>query len=98
MALKERKIPSPSNIKTTPQSFAEDEIKELRDLRNQLNQIVAQFGQLYVNKLKIEETEINLKKQFSTLEKKEIELGKKLSKKYGDGSIDLETGTFTPIK
>ena len=31
-----------------------------------------------------------------TLEKKQISIAKKLSSKYGKGSIDIETGTFIP--
>ena len=31
-----------------------------------------------------------------TLEKKEVSIAKKLSSKYGKGSIDIETGTFIP--
>ena len=37
-----------------------------------------------------------LKKQLVDLEKKETSMAKTLSTKYGEGSIDLETGTFTP--
>ena len=37
-----------------------------------------------------------LKKQIIDLEKKEISIAKKLSNKYGKGSIDTETGTFIP--
>ena len=55
------------------------------------------MGSLYVNKIKLEENEVMLKNQLKDLEKKEADLALKLSKKYGKGSIDIETGTFTPI-
>ena len=73
-------------------------LNQLKELRDKVNQITGQFGQLYLNKIKFETIEKDLKEQLSTLEKQEIDLGKELSKKYGDGSIDLETGTFTPTK
>ena len=44
----------------------------------------------------LEETENKLKKQLNSLEEEESQIAKKLSDKYGDGSIDLNSGTFTP--
>ena len=96
MVLKERKLPSPSEIKTTPQSFSQDEISQLKNLRNKINELSLQFGQLTINKIKLEETENKLKKQLNSLEEEESQIAKKLSDKYGDGSIDLNSGTFTP--
>ena len=93
----EQKIPTPEEIKSTPQSFTEQEINQLKDLRNKLNQITIQFGQISVSKVKLEENEERLKKELSDLEKQEINVAKSLSNKYGKGSINLETGTFTPI-
>ena len=60
MAIKQ-KVPSPKEIKTTPQAFSQQELNEIKDLRDKVNQ------------------------------------AKKLTTKYGKGSIDLETGTFTPL-
>ena len=97
MAL-DKKLPSPEEIKNSPQPFSEEELKEIRDLRRDLNQTTFQYGQLHINKIKIEEAEINIKNQLSDLEKKERTLAKKLSDKYGNGSIDIETGTFIPSK
>ena len=36
MAIKENKIPTPTDVKTTPQSFSGEEIKEIKELRNKL--------------------------------------------------------------
>ena len=96
MAIQEKKIPTPSEIKSSTISFSPEELNKLRNLRSNLNQITIQFGQILINKIKTEETEIQLKKQLSDLEKQEIDLAKSLSNKYGKGSIDLESGTFTP--
>ena len=90
------KIPSPQNIKTSPVSFSPEELNELKQLRTDLSTMTAQFGQLAINKIKLEEQETILKKQLAELEQKENNLAKSLTNKYGKGSIDLETGTFTP--
>ena len=96
MAIQDKKIPKPSDIKSTPQSFSEKELNDIKDLRTQLNQSTLQFGQLYINKLRLEEQEKILKQQLAELESKELNLAKSLSGKYGKGSINLETGTFIP--
>ena len=94
----EKKAPTPSEIKTSPQPFTEQELSEIKDLRREINTTTFQYGQLHINKLKIDEGEINLRKQIVSLELKEENLAKKLSDKYGNGSIDIDTGTFIPSK
>jgi hypothetical protein len=94
----DKKIPSPSEVKSAPVSFSQEELNEIRDLRTELNQITFQLGQININKIRIENTEILIKKDLINLEEKESKIAKKLSDKYGKGSIDIETGTFIPAK
>ena len=96
MAIQDKRIPKPSDIKTSPTSFSEEELKEIKDLRMSLNTLTFQLGQVYIEKMKIEEQENIFKNQLKDLEKKEISIAKKLTSKYGKGSIDTETGTFIP--
>ena len=94
----DKKIPSPSEVKSAPVSFSQEELNEIRDLRTELNQITFQLGQIKINKIRIENTETLIKKDLINLEEKESKIEKKLSDKYGKGSIDIETGTFIPAK
>ena len=96
MAIQDKKIPKPSDIKKSPTSFSEKELKEIKDLRLSLDTLVFQLGQISVEKIRIEEAENDLKNNLKNLEKKETSIAKKLSDKYGKGSINLETGTFIP--
>ena len=96
MAIKNQKIPTPSDIKSSPHSFSTEEIDKIKNLKNEVNQIAFQFGQLYINKLKLEEQEKFLKDKMEALETQEKNIANELTSKYGKGSIDLETGTFTP--
>tara|TARA_R110001583_G_scaffold120196_1_gene271420 strand:- start:72 stop:365 length:294 start_codon:yes stop_codon:yes gene_type:complete len=96
MAIQDKKIPTPSDIKSLPTSFSEQELKELKDLRMDLNTLIFQFGQISIEKSKLEEQENNYKNQLKDIEKKEISIAKRLTSKYGKGSIDIETGTFIP--
>ena len=83
-----QKIPSPQEIKKSTQAFDTKELNQLRELRDKINQLTAEFGQLAINKAKLEDTEKNLKLRLSSLEKEESNLAKKLSNKYGKGSIN----------
>ena len=96
MAIKKSQIPPPSDIKTSSSSFNEQELNSIKDLKNKINQLVVQFGQLYLSKNQIEEKERLLKSELNILEEQEKTIAKELTNKYGKGSIDLETGTFTP--
>ena len=87
------KIPSPKET-----SFSQEELKQLRDLRSEIDQLAMQLGQLSINEIKLNDTKNKLKNSLLELEKKEINLAKTLSGKYGQGSIDIDSGTFTPIK
>ena len=82
----------------SPQKFTKEELDQLQDLQTEINQLTAQFGSLQISKIRIEKNEATLKKQFSIIEEKEKKLAKILTEKYGKGSLNPETGEFTPVK
>ena len=94
----EKKIPSPSEITGEAKKFTPEEVQELQDLQSQITQLTLSFGQLRLSKIKLEEQDAFLKSQLNILEEKETNLAKSLSDKYGKGSLDIETGEFTPVE
>lgn len=98
MAIQKTKIPTPSEIKNSPINFNEQELKEIKTLRNDLDRLSYQFGQLAISKIKVEEQETRLKLLLKETENQESLLAKSLTKKYGKGTINIETGTFTPTE
>ena len=77
--------------------LSESEKEQLQEVV-QMNQAIQQaLGNLAVRRINLENEETRLKQQLSTNSQKETELAKKLESKYGKGSVNLETGTFTPI-
>ena len=92
-----KKSTSPQDIKTSAHSFSQEELSELKNLRNEISQLTFNFGTLMINKVKLKDEEILLKNKLVELEKLETTLAESLSKKYGKGSINLDSGTFTPI-
>ncbi len=76
--------------------LTQEEIQQLKNIREQNTQLVEQFGfieyQLQSLFLQKEELSKNLKE----VRLSEIALGKQLQDKYGDGTINLEKGEFIP--
>ena len=97
MAIKP-KSPSPEVIKKSSHSFDKLDLIPLKELRKKSEELTFKLGQLMINKIRIEKMENDFKKSLLELEKEESTLAKKLTNKYGKGSIDLELGTFTPTK
>ena len=94
----EKKIPSPSEITGEAKKFTPEEVQELQTLQTQISQLTLSFGQLSLSKIKLEEQDAFLKSQLNILEEKETNLAKSLSDKYGKGSLNVETGEFTPVE
>ena len=80
------------------QKFTEEELETLKSLQSQSQLATLQFGHLYLNKLKLEDQERLLKEKLKQLEQEESQIAQQLSDKYGKGSIDIETGEFTPTE
>ena len=91
-----KKVPSKQEVKSSPQSFSQQELDEIKKLRDNLSELTFQLGQLSIQKIKLEERESTLKNKLKSIEKEETTIAKKLTDKYGKGSIDLVSGTFTP--
>ena len=92
----EKKVPTPAEVKSAPISFSQEELNELKVLKEKLSQLAIDLGGLSIQKIRLEEREKSLKQTLLDLEKQEASIATKLTEKYGRGSIDLETGTFTP--
>jgi len=78
------------------QKFTEEELEQLTTLQTKSQNATFQFGQLYLSKIKLEEQEASLKNYIKSLEDEERQIAQDLTDKYGKGSINIETGEFTP--
>ena len=85
--------------------FTEEELKSLSDLAQGYQTTQAAFGQLRVQKILLqqqseglEEAEIKLEADYISLQDNERDIVKQLNEKYGPGSLDPQTGVFTPIE
>lgn len=80
--------------------FTNEEQQEILTLRQEVQQVFTQLGQVRVEREKrlkeLESFESQLLQRHSDLSQKEQELFASLNEKYGDGSYDPDTGVFTP--
>lgn len=88
-----------------PIQFTPEEMSEFQSLSNKYQDNLIRLGQLYVNRIAIEERhnhlneeEKRLKSEYILLQKSEEDLLARISAKYGDGNLDPKTGIFTPTQ
>ena len=55
------------------------------------------MGQISLSKIQLENREKSVLNTLGEVREKENELAKELTEKYGKGSLNIETGEFTPI-
>ena len=83
--------------------FTEEELKSLSELSTEYQRTQFAFGQARVQRIalnkrlsELDEAEVKLEADYDKLQKQEQDLVKQLNDKYGPGSLDPETGVFTP--
>lgn len=78
--------------------LSQEEIETLTKLQNTQVNIVNALGQLEYNIQLLELQKEGLTEQIEELKKSETKIGQDLTQKYGNGSIDLDTGIFTKVE
>jgi|TARA_B100000900_G_scaffold385567_1_gene375315 predicted nuclease with TOPRIM domain len=83
--------------------FTDEELKSLSELSTEYQRTQFAFGQARVQRIalnkrlsELDEAEVKLEADYDKLQKQEQDLVKQLNDKYGPGSLDPETGVFTP--
>lgn len=82
-----------------------EELQQVKDLQSKYNQTIFEIGVAEAQKLAIEDqlekilaNKKGLVSDLATIEKKEADLIAALQTKYGEGSIDAQTGEITPAQ
>ena len=83
--------------------FTEDELKSLNELRETYGKVQAEFGALKVRRLvldqqleELDNADEAVHKAYTDNQETERKLVQELNEKYGPGSLDPQTGVFTP--
>ena len=82
-----------------------DELKKIQEIQKSYADITTQLGQVWIAKIRLRDQEISLAKEedklntnFSKVQDDEQKFLDEITKKYGQGSLNPETGVFTPNK
>ena len=85
--------------------FTSDEMEKIKEIQSSYVGIQQAFGQVEVGRLRLEQqldatqkASGDLRDKFLETQQNEQKFIEELNEKYGDGSLDLESGTFTPNK
>ena len=82
-----------------------EELQSIKDLQSKYNQTIFEIGVAEAQRIalqeqvdKLQSTKVELVNDLATIEKQESDLVTSLQTKYGNGSINPETGEITPVQ
>ena len=75
--------------------LSQEELDSIKQLQNQQQALIGQFGQIEYQVQLLELQKDQLVETMGELQKEETNTGQELTQKYGNGTVDLESGTFT---
>jgi len=70
--------------------LTQEEINTIKNLQNQIQQLALQLGTIEIKKFQ-------LKNEIEKLQQQEEQVAKSLSDKYGNGTLDIDTGKLTIV-
>jgi len=75
--------------------LSKEELENIKQLQTTQQNLINNFGQVEYQLQVLETQKDKLIESLVQLREEEVNLGKSLTEKYGNGSIDLESGLFT---
>ncbi len=77
--------------------LTEEEVNNISELKNRQESLGQELQKVQLSKFNLEIREEELKQYYKDNIALEKQIGQELMQKYGNGSIDIETGTFVPF-
>ena len=74
--------------------LSQEELNNLATLQKDQDNFVVQLGQIEYQINTLEKQKSIIKQNIESFEKKQVEIGNQLKEKYGEGTINLESGEF----
>ena len=71
------------------------DLEKLKTLQADMDNLVVAFGQLAISEKALSAQKEELNKLLEDIKTRELNLASELSKKYGEGSLDISTGKFS---
>lgn len=86
-------------------TLSQEELQNLQSFQQNFANVTRQYGELVFQKKLVqqqltglEQALSDLESQMDLIESNRLQTMQDLQEKYGDGSIDLQTGTFTSVE
>ena len=78
--------------------FTEEELKNVQEIQQTYANIQNQFGQLKLAQIRLDNQEVDLEDSLKKVQTEEQKFLDGITEKYGQGSLNPETGVFTPTE
>jgi len=78
--------------------FTEEELTQVKNIQLSYQNVQSQFGQLKMAQIRLDEQEVDLEESLKTIQSEEKKFLDGISDKYGQGTLNPETGVFTPVE
>ena len=78
--------------------FTEEEIKQVQNIQASYVNVQNQFGQLKMAQIRLDNQEVELEDALKSIQDEEKKFLDGITDKYGQGSLNPETGVFTPTE
>jgi len=76
--------------------FTKDELTQVQNIQNSYQNVQNQFGQLKLAQIRLDLQEVELEDSLKSIQAEEKKFLDGITEKYGQGSLNPETGVFTP--
>ena len=78
--------------------FTEEELTQVQNIQKSYANVQNQFGQLKLAQIRLDKDEIQLEDALKSIQEEENKFLEGITEKYGQGSLNPETGVFTPAE
>ena len=76
--------------------FTKDELETVQGIQRNYAAVQNQFGQLKLAQIRLDEQEVDLENSLKSIQDEEKNFLDSITDKYGQGTLNPETGVFTP--
>ena len=78
--------------------FTEEELKQVQNIQASYQNVQNQFGQLKMAQIRLDEQEVDLEEALKNIQSEEKKFLDGITDKYGQGTLNQDTGVFTPTE
>ena len=78
--------------------FTEDELTQVQNIQQNYQNLQNQFGSLKLAQIRLDEQEVDLEEALKSIQSEEKKFLDSITEKYGQGTLNPESGVFTPTE